>query len=105
MQCSESDSALYRSHVTVSPMAWSGDLCSASAVLEPTLSPLFSSTRLYLLISYPLDKLWALSAFGTDKWKGRVEKLVQGKSRRTLLVQGTEDQFTKHTVRLAVRKA
>jgi alpha/beta superfamily hydrolase len=46
-----------------------------------------------------------LSAFGTGKWKGRVEKLVQDESRRTLLVHGTEDQFTKHTVRLAVREA
>ncbi|PWN19321.1 alpha/beta-hydrolase [Microstroma glucosiphilum] len=78
-------------------IGYSAGAMYASAVLQPTLSPMFDSARLCLFVSYPLDKLWALSAFGTRKWTRRMEQIAQSKDHRTLLIQGTEDQFTNHT--------
>lgn len=71
---------------------------SASAVRCPSLPGQFDSKVSYLLIAYPLDKLWALSAFGGGKWRQRVEELVTNPRQRLLLVQGTQDQFTKSAV-------
>lgn len=79
--------------------------CSAScANIEPP-SPIFQKQVLYLLISYPLDYLWALTAFSTRRWKKRVEDRVLDRQAKVCLIQGDADQFTKSAVSRKVVKA
>lgn len=70
----------------------------ASAAHDLQLSSVFDPDVRYLLISYPLDKLWALSLFAATRWKQRVAAITQLEQTRVLLVQGTTDQFTKAEV-------
>lgn len=65
----------------------------ASAVRLASYPPPFTAAATtYLLISYPLDKLWALSCCKTSTWKRRMIAIAP---ERLVLVQGTQDQFTK----------
>lgn len=65
----------------------------ASAVRLASYPPPFTAaSTTYLLISYPLDKLWALSCCRTSTWKRRMLAIAP---ERLVLVQGTQDQFTK----------
>lgn len=86
---------------------------SASAINPTRLPPQFNPTVSHILISYPLDKIWALSLFRSSLWDRRMRGIVgsggegggseqPSRLRRVLLVQGTRDEFTKDQVRLPV---
>lgn len=71
-----------------------GSLYATAAQLTSSELPsVFDSTIRYLLISYPLDKLWALSLFSGARWKQRVPE--RASNAELLLIHGTADQFTK----------
>lgn len=72
--------------------------CSASALRRPSLPSVFDACIGVVLVSYPLDKLWALTLFNSTRWKERVAELCADRDARILMIQGDRDQFTKHEV-------
>ncbi|CAO1638767.1 unnamed protein product [Sympodiomycopsis kandeliae] len=89
----------------------------ASAVRISTLPQQFDPESVtYILVSYPLDKIWALSLFHASKWSQRLGELVFSSStvkpNRVLVIQGSQDEFTKssnyskwiHTLKLEAQK-
>ncbi|CAO1615064.1 unnamed protein product [Parajaminaea phylloscopi] len=67
----------------------------ASAIDTASLPRNFARPIRLILISYPLDKLWALSMFGGSRWRQRVGDVCSNREVTTLLCQGDADQFTK----------
>ncbi|KDN43892.1 hypothetical protein K437DRAFT_268968 [Tilletiaria anomala UBC 951] len=76
--------------------------------LQPDVTPSAAALRTkYVLLSYPLDVLWALSLFRSGTYTKRLEALLQPPQAPrdadqaipidVLMVHGNEDQFTKKT--------
>lgn len=48
----------------------------------------------YILISYPLSVLWALSTTKMNYFKSQINQLLKNNQRPVLIVYGDQDQFT-----------
>lgn len=87
------EAGIHRAGVSLIIAGYSAGAMYASAVRLTSYPPPFTAAATtYLLISYPLDKLWALSCCKTSTWKRRMGAITP---ERLVLVQGTQDQFTK----------